>query len=809
MRVKRRIEISKGTPIIVPIKTGGLVSRHSPHVVVVSKTKQGVHVSKDKEHFKKTLDQRSEQRNKLDIIHAAVEQSVSKQFTPDTSSLITNKTSESILSNTSLAQKRIEESTPWGPLTLEHPHIEKHAEESVRIVEKNLKTRIKQSPISYPKPKKEFTKDPHENYKQTANHTAVWKTVGVFGLLGLLVSSPLYGAKMFVHASYLKEEISSRARAALQDVKKGNAAIADGNTELANMAFKDASNKLNKSYDLLANFKSQTDIITAAIPSLGSKVKSAKNLSLAASESAKAVSLTFNAFNNKTFDATALPHIASVLKTALPHVTAAKKAMNNVVIADLPPDLQEKVSLFNKAINEIEPAITTLESMVSTWNGILAQKSTQRIVLIFQNSSEIRATGGFWGSFAYVTIKNGKIEKIEVPGGGTYDLQGSLDRLVKPPTPLTLLKTRWEFQDANWFPDFRDSAKQAVWFLEHSGFATPDAIIAITPDVLRGMLEVTGPIEIPGFNKTVNAENATDILQVAVEQEYDKVENKPKKIIGALTDALLAKMSKLSSENQLQVMESLYNNLNAKDIVMFHKNEKAQKIISEAGWDGALATWDNDYLAIINSNIAGQKTDQVIKQYVDKKSTILEDGTVETVLAITRNHTGKKGDVFTGVRNVNYMRIYVPQNAILEEARGFTYPDESLFKVVSTTSTVPLLAKIEATEEIETVSGTIVSLERDKKVFGNWTITDPGQATTVKITYRVPKLLNKNSENVMRYTLLTQSQAGSKQTTFHHEVHMPKNFSIKATTFPQTTPKETIQLSNDHVSGVVIQNQQP
>ncbi len=804
--MKRRIEISKGTPINVPVKTGGFVSRHSPHVVVISKTKQGVHVSKDKEHFRQTLERKNSAQKNLGILHNTIANTVTKQFTPDTTTLIENKTSDSILYETSRAQKHQEEKNPWGPLTLEHKALDKHAEETVKIFEKSLKSRINHTPISYPKPKTDFKKDPHQNYQQTANHTAVWKTVGVFGLLGLLVSSPLYGAKMFANASYLKEEISSRARAALQDVKKGNAAIATGNTELANLAFKDASNKLDRSYELLANFKSQTDIITAAIPSLGSKVKSAKNLSLAASESAKAVSLTFDAFNNKTFDATALPHIAAVLKTALPHVQAAKKAMNNIVIADLPTDLQEKVSLFNKAINEIEPAITTLESMVRTWNGILAQKSTQRIVLIFQNNAELRPTGGFWGSFAYVTIKKGKIEKIEVPGGGTYDLQGSLDRLVKPPTPLTLLKSRWEFQDANWFPDFRDSAKQAVWFLEHSGFATPDAIIAITPDVLRNMLAVTGPLEIPGFNKTVDAENATDILQVAVEQEYDKKENKPKKIIGALTDALLQKLSGLQSEDQLQVMESLYNALNSKDIVMFHQNQAAQKIISEAGWDGAMATWDNDYLAVINANIAGQKTDQVIKQYIDKKSTILEDGTVETVLTITRNHTGKKGDVFTGVRNVNFMRVYVPQNAILEDARGFTYPQESLFKAISTTSTMGLLAKIESTEEIEPLSGTIITTEHDKKVFGNWTITDPGESTTVKITYRTPKLLSKNSENIMRYTLLTQSQAGSKQTTFHHEIETPTNFTIKATTFTQTKPKETIQLSNDHVSGIVIQN---
>ena len=48
------------------------------------------------------------------------------------------------------------------------------------------------------------------------------------------------------------------------------------------------------------------------------------------------------------------------------------------------------------------------------------------------------------------------------------------------------------------------------------------------------ILKLTGPIEMPAYNKTITADNFLLEIQKAVEIEYDRVENKPKKLISDL-----------------------------------------------------------------------------------------------------------------------------------------------------------------------------------------------------------------------------------------------------------------------------------
>src|SRR5690606_6034200 len=80
------------------------------------------------------------------------------------------------------------------------------------------------------------------------------------------------------------------------------------------------------------------------------------------------------------------------------------------------------------------------------------------------------------------------------------------------------------------------------------------------------------------------------------------------------------------------------------------------------------------------TNIAGQKTDGVMKEMVTHEAKILPDGETIITLTIAREHTGKKGDLFSGVRNVNYLRVYVPLGSTLIDAGGFSPPDPKLFK---------------------------------------------------------------------------------------------------------------------------------
>ena len=64
--------------------------------------------------------------------------------------------------------------------------------------------------------------------------------------------------------------------------------------------------------------------------------------------------------------------------------------------------------------------------------------SRKRYLLIFQNNTEMRASGGFMGSFAVMDFSNGQVSNLNVPGGGTYDTEAGLKSKIVAPKPLQL-----------------------------------------------------------------------------------------------------------------------------------------------------------------------------------------------------------------------------------------------------------------------------------------------------------------------------------------------------------------------------------
>jgi len=132
--------------------------------------------------------------------------------------------------------------------------------------------------------------------------------------------------------------------------------------------------------------------------------------------------------------------------------------------------------------------------------------------------------------------------------------------------------------------------------------------------------------------------------------------------------------------------------------------------------------------------------------------------------------------LFTGVNNVDYMRVYVPKGSKLVHADGFSIPDQSLFEKAPDSWVVDDdLEYVALTQEQDPLSGTTITEEHGKTVFGNWVQTKPGTSSTVTFTYKLPFTIEALSENpglldrlqdavgipsTEEYTLLIQKQAG-------------------------------------------------
>ena len=492
------------------------------------------------------------------------------------------------------------------------------------------------------------------------------------------------------------------------------------------------------------NLGQVANALLANAPGAGGMFRSGKALLDAGANLASAATLltrSLDFINDPSLDLTSkLERAQNLAQQAQPLLASAQTelagadALPSSANVDL-GSIKEKVAAMNDLVNafiRVAPAL----------RNVLGETQARRYLVIFQNNAELRPTGGFIGSFALLDVDRGAVTAVEVPAGGSYDLQGSLKASVLSPDPLRLVRAKWEFQDANWFPDFPTSAKKLTWFYNQSSGPSVDGVIAINAPVLAELLDAVGPINMPAYGTVATSTTVLQTAQQIVESPAARAGGKPKQFIADLMPLVLQKIMSSSGDQAIGALSIFMKALREKDIQMAFSNNDEEQAFDRLGWTGQLdpvpAAFDS--FELVRANIAGAKTDAVIKTDVKHESVVAEDGTVTDHVSVTLTHTGNKGDQFTGVRNVEYLRIYVPEGSKLVKASGDIRPPAPSFFDTPPEGCAPdqTLASIEGAVLHDPNSGTAVNNEFSRTVFGVWTQTDPGMSSTVSFDYTLP-----------------------------------------------------------------------
>ena len=495
----------------------------------------------------------------------------------------------------------------------------------------------------------------------------------------------------------------------------------------------------------------------------------------------------------------------------------AQESLDNVKVDDLPEDKREK---FIKVKTQLPVMIGMMNDFSDSdhiLSDLLGGNGPRKYLFLFQNNHEMRATGGFIGSYGLLDIANGRVRKFFVDG--IFNPDGQLKESIVPPKPIQKMSAAWSLHDSNWFPDFPTSAEKAISFYEKTGGPTVDGVITLTPTVMQKLLRVTGPIRMDAYDKTLNADNFIEEVQQEVEVDYDKTENKPKQILADLAPILLDKLFNVSDGKQaLATAQAFEEGLGEKQILMYSRNADIQKIVDDAGWSGRILDTQKDYLSVINTNINGYKTDGVVDESIEHKASVQEDGSIIDTVTVTRKHNGGHTDKDWWNRvNADYMRVYVPQGSKLISAEGQTHEsvespldyDKLGFKRDQD------IDRQESSIAIDPSTGTQVYDEAGKTVFGNWVYVSPQETVTITYNYLLPFKIQPESEEkggFDSYSFIAQKQSGSAGSALVASVDFPSRMKAVWQSSENLIPYDGgLRLENDlkrdRFMGVVFNEQ--
>ncbi len=447
---------------------------------------------------------------------------------------------------------------------------------------------------------------------------------------------------------------------------------------------------------------------------------------------------------------------------------------------------------------------------------LLKSSEERHILLMFQNPSEIRPGGGFLGSYGDLTVANGQFVDLEVQDIYWPDHPKNFNLKLIPPKPLQTVTKDWGARDANWFFDFPVSARTTAGLLEASKIYKDrnisfDGVVALNINVLKRILNLIGPVALPDYDLTINADNFLPELQKEVEIGRDKQAGKnPKKILSVLAPILLNRITSLAGESQAALHKIIFESLNNKDIMIFAKDRRIEKVLDKLNVSGSVYPADGfqpAYLAVVNANIAGGKSDAYMTQRVEWWVDLASDGSYVGDVAVSRTHAGRKGlDAWYQAPNKDYLKIFTNKFAnllILEgndkrKLAGYDYSEDY--------QTLPVVKQIEDSRVFLTDYNAWLTRESGKAVYGTWLITPMGQSRSLKFRYAVPPDPNLVLEDGFQFKLVFDKQSGV-ESSLEINVSAPPGFkwlesdsSIFRKTLKKLKSREIITLTLERLN---------
>ncbi len=347
------------------------------------------------------------------------------------------------------------------------------------------------------------------------------------------------------------------------------------------------------------------------------------------------------------------------------------------------------------------------------------------IFIMLQNNMELRPGGGFLGQYAIVKIKNGEVTSTFVEDANLLDQR--IYASVAPPYPFKRMMDikKWKFRDSNFSPDFPVNVEKAKYFYRLAGGRGEfDAYVAVNAQVFADILEITGPITVPGYSGEYNSQNAILKLEEQVEKIYilnPEIDTQNRKSIMKKMAPII--IEKIASINNIpKFVEFAHRELKEKNIMLNFKDQGLQELAESVHWGGKVAAdWNGDYLMLVDANMGALKTDYYMQREISYEIDFTGEKPIATLNILYKN-TAPYGDWRTSDYH-SYLRVYVPQGSKFLER--------------------------------EMVGSPYVQDEFGKTYFGVIVHVLIGRETMGKIKYELPENITPED-----YKLLIQKQSG-------------------------------------------------
>ena len=317
--------------------------------------------------------------------------------------------------------------------------------------------------------------------------------------------------------------------------------------------------------------------IASYVPVYGEDVKTVKKLASSAetlvndaltpiSKSVSGLSLK-NLITDGAVDVDLLSTLSSAVLDSLPTIQSFASEVSSLPephisqVKSIVDKIKEPISEAEELIDNAKPILENLPNMLGA-NG-----QTRQYLIIAQNNSELRATGGLPGSWGCISVTDGQISMGEFQS--ILHMDGLEVDMTEEERVAIATNMNTDPAQVNCTADFTRVGEMSQDYWEQVTGTTVDGVVAIDPIFLQRLLALTGGITAPD-GTTVDGTNAAQVL---LSDTYWKFGND-----GTAQDEFFSTVAALCFD---QVM----SNLGDADL------ESLMNVFTESAKDGRILGW--------------------------------------------------------------------------------------------------------------------------------------------------------------------------------------------------------------------------
>lgn len=344
--------------------------------------------------------------------------------------------------------------------------------------------------------------------------------------------------------------------------------------------------------------------------------------------------------------ARARQRLAGPVSAALPQISGAARAMRT----------------------EVDDAVHHLDSArrgLSLFADISAPSTDMRLLVISQDSLELRPTGGYIGSFGVVHVAGGvaRLERYDA----SEDLPPARPDLSAPADLAQFLPGPWRLSNANWWPDFPTSAAAARDLFNREGGDQVDGVLALTELAIARLVGALGQVTVPGYSQPVVEQGFDDRVLYEVERKVP-LDVPRKKFLINLATALFDRLGRLTSGDVPKVTDAVAGSVGAGDVQLWFADTARQDQLRGTVIAGHLPEASRDFLMVVDANVTASKANVDLVKQIDYAVTVDDRGRLAARLVVRVVNTSAGVDIRDPYFNPFYngfLRVYVPQGSRL------------------------------------------------------------------------------------------------------------------------------------------------